>query len=228
MKKILFTFLFTFNYVINGFANWTPCSQVTGMGTYSIDTIGSKIYCGVYMGGVFKSSNNGVNWTNICNGQLPTLVFNITHNNNYLFAFVNQIGIYRTSNNGINWTLLNTNFSPTKGLIANTQSIYSCGIDGVYHSINDGNNWTKTQDTIFNIYTPYLLSFIGQYLMAARSDGIFLTTNDGQKWNKIENSLETSGFNHNTFGGFMSLKIGLCSIGDGIVKFKNFMYWPVK
>jgi xylan 1,4-beta-xylosidase len=50
---------------------------------------------------------------------------------------------------------------------------------------------------------------------------------DGKNWNKIENSLETSGFNHNTYGGFMGLRIGLCSMGEGVVKFKNFKYIPI-
>ena len=47
---------------------------------------------------------------------------------------------------------------------------------------------------------------------------------DGKKWNKIESSLEVSGFNHNAFGGFLGIRIGLCSIGVGTVKFKNFVY----
>ena len=50
---------------------------------------------------------------------------------------------------------------------------------------------------------------------------------DGTKWNKIENSLEISGFHHNAFGGFLGVRIGLCSIGEGVVKFKNFVYKPV-
>jgi beta-xylosidase len=51
---------------------------------------------------------------------------------------------------------------------------------------------------------------------------------DGIKWNKIENSLEVSGVHHNVLGGFLSLRIGLCSIGEGKVTFKNFRYKPVK
>ena len=51
---------------------------------------------------------------------------------------------------------------------------------------------------------------------------------DGEKWNKIENSAEVSCFNHNVLSRFLSLRIGLCSIGDGIVKFKNFAYKPIK
>jgi xylan 1,4-beta-xylosidase len=47
---------------------------------------------------------------------------------------------------------------------------------------------------------------------------------DGLKWIKIENSLEVSGMHHNSLGGFMSLRLGLCSMGKGSVKFKNFKY----
>lgn len=51
---------------------------------------------------------------------------------------------------------------------------------------------------------------------------------DGENWNKIENSLEVSAYHHNVLGGFLSLRIGLCSIGKGKVKFKNFIYRPMK
>jgi hypothetical protein len=48
------------------------------------------------------------------------------------------------------------------------------------------------------------------------------------KWNKIENSLEISGFHHNAFGGFLGIRIGLCSLGEGSISFKNFNYTPLK
>ncbi|MBB3188481.1 family 43 glycosylhydrolase [Microbacter margulisiae] len=51
---------------------------------------------------------------------------------------------------------------------------------------------------------------------------------DGKRWNKIENSFDTSCYNHNAFGGFLSVRIGLCSMGDGIVRFENFVYKPIK
>ena len=36
---------------------------------------------------------------------------------------------------------------------------------------------------------------------------------DGQKWKKIENSCEVSSYNHNVLSGFLSLRLGLCSMG---------------
>lgn len=52
---------------------------------------------------------------------------------------------------------------------------------------------------------------------------MYYSTN-GQTWNKIENSVEVSGYNHNVLSGFLSLRIGLCAMGNGTVKFKNFVY----
>ncbi|MGS2765037.1 beta-xylosidase family glycoside hydrolase [Sinomicrobium sp. M5D2P9] len=51
---------------------------------------------------------------------------------------------------------------------------------------------------------------------------------DGNNWIKIRNSLEISGFHHNAFGGFLGVRIGLCAMGEGSVKFKNFSYKPLK
>lgn len=50
---------------------------------------------------------------------------------------------------------------------------------------------------------------------------------DGTNWNKIESSVEVSGLHHNVLSGFMSLRIGLCSIGEGTVTFRNFVYRPI-
>jgi len=47
---------------------------------------------------------------------------------------------------------------------------------------------------------------------------------DGKEWIKIENSAEVSSFNHNVLSGFMSLRLGLSSVGEGQVTFKNFIY----
>lgn len=50
---------------------------------------------------------------------------------------------------------------------------------------------------------------------------------DGTNWMKIENSAEVSAFHHNVLEGFLSLRIGLTSFGDGEGRFKNFVYEPV-
>jgi Beta-xylosidase len=53
-------------------------------------------------------------------------------------------------------------------------------------------------------------------------------SNDGKEWIKNGSSIEVSSINHNALSGFISLRIGLCSIGNGTVKFKNFKYQAIK
>ncbi|WP_211184584.1 family 43 glycosylhydrolase [Paenibacillus lemnae] len=47
---------------------------------------------------------------------------------------------------------------------------------------------------------------------------------DGVIWRRYDKTLETSGFHHNTLGGFQSLRIGLDAAGEGEVIFHSFSY----
>jgi xylan 1,4-beta-xylosidase len=47
----------------------------------------------------------------------------------------------------------------------------------------------------------------------------------GQSWKLIDLRMEVSGYNHNTFGGFLALKVGVYSAGTGgRVRFSDFRY----
>ncbi|MGB8600637.1 MAG: hypothetical protein WCD42_00395, partial [Rhizomicrobium sp.] len=47
---------------------------------------------------------------------------------------------------------------------------------------------------------------------------------DGRPWVKYQQQMEVSGFNHNVFGGFLSLKPGLFCAGGGSATFRDFRY----
>ena len=46
----------------------------------------------------------------------------------------------------------------------------------------------------------------------------------GKQWVQHPWQMEVSGFHHNVFGGFLSLKVGLFSIGRGEVRLRDFVY----
>jgi beta-xylosidase len=52
----------------------------------------------------------------------------------------------------------------------------------------------------------------------------FYYSADRKSWNRIERTIDATGFNHNVFGGFMSLRAGLFAFGSGKVQFDNFIY----
>ncbi len=47
---------------------------------------------------------------------------------------------------------------------------------------------------------------------------------DGRKWKKSDRSIDSSGYHHNTFGGFLSLRAGVFAGGEGTVTFRNFTF----
>lgn len=51
---------------------------------------------------------------------------------------------------------------------------------------------------------------------------------DGLKWIKHPWQMEVSGFHHNVFGGFLSLKVGIYSAGTGEVRARQFVYRGLK
>jgi len=51
---------------------------------------------------------------------------------------------------------------------------------------------------------------------------------NGTDWIKIENSVEVSAYHHNVLSDFLSLRIGLVSIGEGTVIFKSFKYEVIR
>jgi xylan 1,4-beta-xylosidase len=52
----------------------------------------------------------------------------------------------------------------------------------------------------------------------------FFYKSEQDKWTKIQQSFEISGFQHNIFGGFSSVRPGLFAIGTGKAKFDYFRY----
>lgn len=52
----------------------------------------------------------------------------------------------------------------------------------------------------------------------------FYYSDNGKDWKRAERTIDATGFNHNVFGGFMSLRAGIFAFGEGTVIFDNFIY----
>ncbi len=52
----------------------------------------------------------------------------------------------------------------------------------------------------------------------------FYFSSDGKNWERVERSLDASGYNHNVFHGFLSLRAGIFAFGQGEAVFSHFIY----
>jgi len=129
--------------------------------------------------GLFKTSNNGVNWTQC----FSTYTSGITSIGNNLFAATDG-GILRSSNNGNNWNTVNNGLTSV-----NIKSIISAGSylvagsndSGIFRSTNMGNVWIRTYSLPSQINS---LSTNGFYVYAGKyGTNQFLVSNDfGLTW----------------------------------------------
>ena len=169
-------------YTTNNGTNWNYTIFPNGSHWfYSLAANGNNIFVGCKYfssdpGGVYKSSNYGLNWVQT---SVPTCQFGdynalaINGNNVYASGFC---GTFISTNNGTNWTQSNSSVSFLSFAISGNY-IFGGG-DGVYVSSNNGTNWTQTS---LNNYTIYALLVYGNSVFAA-GGGVWISTDNGANW----------------------------------------------
>jgi photosystem II stability/assembly factor-like uncharacterized protein len=184
---------------------WTQTLDVNDLVFISFINKNNTIYAGyyspggIYAGGIYKSIDNGQNWSFLTylNGQLYSLsVFG-----NYLLAGTNT-GIYISSDDGQNWLQTYSSGLGVSSFAVNGTNIYAGirGGTGIIKSTNSGLNWFGTSFTNAAVYS---ISALNNVIFAATSGGVYISKDNGDSWiNKnegLENTWTRSLFTTNTY-----------------------------
>ncbi len=142
-------------------------------------------------GGVFATSNSGLNWTQSSSGikALPaTNKIAVTKNNYLLMASSSSLGVFLSPDNGTTWTLSASSTANTNRRLngflklspANNNNMLGYGPDGVIVSLNDGINWNQQTTVAIND----CVSADGNTLFSYASTGTTLlkSIDQGQTW----------------------------------------------
>jgi len=156
-----------------------------------------NIFAGVgTTGGVYLSTNNGINWNAVNNGlPIESYVLSIATSGSSVFAgmFFSNGSLYLSTNNGANWNQMNNGLPNTSIValsISGTNIFAGTSSEGVYLSTNNGANWNSVNNGLPT--TPIVLSLIatsGSNIFVATSDGVYLSTNNGTIWSPVNNGL---------------------------------------
>lgn len=117
-------------------------------------TNGSTIYAGT-LGGVFRSSNQGLTWQPVNTGLTATRVNSLTTARGVVFAATDGSGVFRSADNGASWQSANNGL---RGVYVNDfaelgDALYACTYNdrsekqeknGVYRSFDNGLTWNLT------------------------------------------------------------------------------------
>lgn len=160
-------------------SSWTLVG-LDGMDVRSLVAVDGKIYAGVWLGGVYVSTNDGDNWTAINTETISwAAVHDITANvtvdfNVELFVATLGNGVCFSPDGGESWTKLNLEYNFVWSIASTSTGTLFAGTygDGLYTSDDNGQNWTKvvgvnaqyiydiTVDAEDNVYISTLLGGI--------------------------------------------------------------------
>jgi hypothetical protein len=194
--KILFTIvILIFNTMII-FPQWTQTNGPCGGKIFSLAVSGNNVFAGTN-GGIYLSTDNGLNWTKENNG-LPTTVGNVNAlaiNGNNIYAGIGGSGIYLSTDNGSSWSDINNGLPQTVKTIATEgnnifASIYG---GGIYLSTDNGSSWSEVNNGLTNSYINSIATK-DNYIYATANlgngpSGVFLSTNNGSNWSQVNNGL---------------------------------------
>lgn len=197
-KVIKFTLLcFAIFLSLPGFSQWRQAAGMNG-GTVNSMIIKDNVFMVATDGaGVFKSTDNGTNWTSASEGVLSNLEvgsFLTSGSGPSAVLFISsENGVWKSTDNGTTWTpsgLPNKQiFSLNLGGSAASPILFAATKDGVYKSINNGGSWDTASGTGANSLpnAPVMcLAIRGNTLFAGTSGkGLYKSINNGDSWTQV-------------------------------------------
>ena len=188
MNKITILFiLFIILFNSNAKSQW---NQLNGPGkpyVYAMYMSGSKMFAGTMQDGLYTSTNNGMNWTQL-EVSWHNQVSDVTGNDSTLFFSVmnapdSLIGVYRSTDNGQTWTQTLSGHQIVSLAVSNSTIYAGEYFDGaLFKSTDNGLTWERY--IVVNNYNYCIYSFFieSSFILAGTLNGLFKSTNGGLNW----------------------------------------------
>ena len=190
MKKFLLLFIIAFTAGYSD-AQWQQTSLNNS--TKCLISDGTNIFAGSISNGVFKSSDNGVNWVAMNNGipNNPPEITSLVICGTNIFAAIFGAGVYLSTDSGGHWNPVNTGLLNTdvtalavmgSKIFASTNGYY------VFLTTNNGGNWTLMNNGI-TFSGVYSLAVSGSKIIAGSLGEVYCSTDTGTTWTVLGSGL---------------------------------------
>ena len=172
--------------------SWQP----TALANLAINALsasqGGTLYAGSEQDGVFRSNDDGSNWTQINNGLTNLSVYALEAlSDTRLFAGTNGSGVFYSQDGGNTWlprniglthqVILKLASAPDSSLLAGTQD------GGIYRSVDGGISWFPYNAGIPGSSTVYDIAIRpdGNILAATRFNGVYTQGDGNLNWDPL-------------------------------------------
>lgn len=188
MKKLIFVLLVLFLFTGISFSQtWVQKIQGVSFWGLAKDPQGN-IYAGGTSKNIYKSTDNGDNWTLVFDNGLANILYLACDSNNNVLAAYGGTGVLKSTNGGLNWNLIpgSTFGSNTVNSVAfgKPNHIY-VGVTGggIYRSTDGGLTFPDIALSGVNIVTIHVDKYNQDRILVSASsttnNGIFLSTDAG-------------------------------------------------
>ncbi len=204
MKKTILSILFTMGiFSLSLFAQWetlpdTNIPDSFGGDAQCIATGGGKIFVGLKNNGVFMSSDNGENWTDINTGLNPASVFAILVEQDTVYLALNRTGVFKSATDNINWIEIvggeqlpdNKNYTSLAKL-GNTLFLGTMG-DFVYSTDLTTISWSKSSSNLHKDIYCLLTDTTNSRVLAGTGDKNNISVFADGSWEKYNNPIDAT------------------------------------
>jgi photosystem II stability/assembly factor-like uncharacterized protein len=173
---------------------------------------GNVIFAAGTSNGMMISTDNGEHWKTSVNGLTDTYIYSLTANENMVFAGTGDQmqGVFRSDDFGLTWQQVVTGmayyqngnwlpgFYPTitaLGFVGNTLYAGTGESQGIWKSVDMGENWSFTSLETMNYEQFTTISGVGETVLAGTlaGTGMIRSQNEGANWSECNNGIDNYG-----------------------------------
>lgn len=205
MRKIYLSTVILFAS-ITCVAQWTQVNNgISSMplGARLIGASNTDIFAVAINVGVFKTNDNGNNWT-----QVTTPVsFTSPPENGYYFSGKYFVGLDNSTNciayttdNGVTWTsgIGSPESTEVRGFVDLSGNLFSYTKDkGIFKSTDGGVTWTASNTGLTNLKIASMTTIGTRIVLATEGAGVFISSDNGNNW--IQSNSGITGSLNGTF-----------------------------
>lgn len=154
----------------------------------------NALFAGTDTGGVFRSLDSGVTWTQVNTGLTAVNIQKMFIRGDVIFAGTKFGGIFRSLDNGSTWKEVNAGVRGlSMSIIISSGSVLFAGTygGGIFRSMDNGRNWSAVNTDVTSprsANNKYILSMTisDTTIIASTQNGILLSTDNGEHWKKTD------------------------------------------
>jgi photosystem II stability/assembly factor-like uncharacterized protein len=149
-----------------------------------------NLYAAFYGAGIFKTSDEGKNWTACHTGLSNFLARDLVLMGNTLFVGTNRGGVFKSTDEGATWQMANDSLlnKDIWALFVVQQRLFAGTANGLFYTDNEGGTWQKAALPPPKAHHQIIFSLAakGNHLLAGTNSHVYLSKDVGLTWEQIK------------------------------------------